>query len=195
PMPREPPVTRATLPSTEKRFVIDGTMPRRREEGKGWSPGRHACSATKVRRRARAAGDRGGGRMAAGARIGRNDPCPCGSGRKYCEPQGTSPARREAPFTPRIVARLSPRGLHPAWRLLGVTDPRGDAPCHEPRLGNRRRRRSARAAEAEGRLCEASRGMPVAHGEHVGPAPGEPGVRRGGMLAALARDQALSRPP
>src|SRR2546426_3911639 len=42
PMPREPPVTRATLPSMEKRFVIEGTMPRRREEGKGGSPGRPA---------------------------------------------------------------------------------------------------------------------------------------------------------
>src|SRR5207247_9493906 len=34
PMPREPPVTRATFPSMEKRFVIGGTMPRRGEEGK-----------------------------------------------------------------------------------------------------------------------------------------------------------------
>src|SRR2546428_6484412 len=39
PMPREPPVTRATLPSMEKRFDIGGTMPRRRAEGKGRSPG------------------------------------------------------------------------------------------------------------------------------------------------------------
>src|SRR5438046_5408903 len=126
--------------------------------------------------------------MAAGARIGRNDPCPCGSGRKYkrcclardeapellrlrmrraegrlvpqvvayaherygydlvtaawwagraCEPPGMSPVRREAAFTPRIVCRLFPGGLHPAWRLLGIVYRPGDAPYHEPRLGSR----------------------------------------------------------
>src|SRR3989475_12826935 len=67
PMPREPPVTRATLPSMEKRFDIGGTMPRRRAEGKGRSPGRPARAPLKVRRRARAAAGRGGGRMAVGA--------------------------------------------------------------------------------------------------------------------------------
>src|SRR5919197_5617948 len=34
PSPRDPPVTRATLPSMEKRFDIGGTMPRPRAEGK-----------------------------------------------------------------------------------------------------------------------------------------------------------------
>src|SRR2546427_4622520 len=42
PMPREPPDTRATLPSMEKRFDIGGPMPRGRAEGKGRSPGRPA---------------------------------------------------------------------------------------------------------------------------------------------------------
>jgi len=39
---------------------------------------------------------------------------------RACEPPGTSPVRREAAFTPRIVCRLFPGGLHPAWRLLDV---------------------------------------------------------------------------
>ena len=39
---------------------------------------------------------------------------------RACEPPGTSPVRREAAFTPRIVWRLFPGGLHPAWRLLDI---------------------------------------------------------------------------
>src|SRR5439155_13476993 len=123
----------------------------------------------------------------------RNNPCQVGTG-------GNTGNQRAPP--PWAVKPPSPPGWSPA-SLREVCIRHGgclvsrtfEETCHEQRLGNRRRRRSARAAEAEGRLCEASRGMPVAHGEHVGPAPGEPGVRRGGMLAALAGDQALSRPP
>src|SRR5438046_4556098 len=120
---------------------------------------------------------------------------------RACEPPDMSPVRREAAFTPRIVCRLFPGGLHPAWRLLGIVHRPGDAPYHEPRLyhearlGSRRRRRSARAAEAEERLYEASRCLPLPHGDHVGPAGRPPREGRGRGLAAPARHPAPARPP
>src|SRR5262249_10160451 len=129
--------------SMENRFAIENTMPRRRAEGK--APRRRARRGTldpapalryKLGRPARAGRGRGGGRMAADGRVGRNDPCACGSGRKYkrcCLAQDEAPEllrlwmrRAEGRLCPQVVAFA-----HDRWGYDLVTAAWWEFTCFE----------------------------------------------------------------